>query len=292
MPKQPGKDRLAVLIDADNAQASLFAAVFSEIASLGLVSAKRIYGDFTSPNNAQWRKILQEFAIRPCQQFAYTKGKNATDGALIIDAMDLLHSGLYDGFCIISSDSDYTSLAVRIRESGLKVYGFGRSNTPDAFKNACDKFIKLEVLDVKKENDGVPGPQGADLPNPPGPAQEGNGEKDKKQLPAPQGKGQNPAPAPPAEKKGGAPSIEPFPLALIRDAIEKISDDTGWACLANLGHYLVQIKKDFDPRDYGCTSSKLSFFIKKFSHYLESKWVPQEKGRGDVIYVRLRDTFK
>lgn len=290
MAKQFGKDRLAVLIDADNAQASLFEAILSEIASLGLVAAKRIYGDFTSPNNAQWRKILQEFAIRPCQQFAYTKGKNATDGALIIDAMDLLHSGLYDGFCIISSDSDYTSLAVRIRESGLKVYGFGRSNTPEAFKNACDKFTKVELLGVKSS------------PTPEHPAKNAGGTKSSdnddgqakgtKQpaSPAPQ-KQPAPAKAPP-EKEGDAFTFEPFPLSLIHDAIEKVSDDTGWTPLSNLGAYLGQIKKDFDPRDYGCTNSKLSTFIDQFSLYLESKRISPSKGAPEVIYVRMRENFK
>ena len=290
MAKQLDKDRLAVLIDADNAQASLFEAILSEIASLGFVSAKRIYGDFTSPNNAQWRKILQEFAIRPCQQFAYTKGKNSTDGALIIDAMDLLHSGLYDGFCIISSDSDYTSLAVRIRESGLKVYGFGRSNTPEAFKNACDKFIKVELLAIKKKSPPDAQPQASDTRRTPS---EGN-DRSKANKPVPVAKAKETVPPAksPVEKEEEQSSFEPFPLALIQDALEKISDDTGWTALSSLGSYLGQIKKDFDPRDYGCTNSKLSTFVDQFSLYLESKRISPAKGSPEVIYVRMRDKFK
>lgn len=283
------KDRLAVLIDADNAQPSLFEGILEEAASLGLVSLKRIYGDFTSPNSAQWRKILGEFAIRPCQQYAYTKGKNATDGALVIDAMDLLHSKLYDGFCIISSDSDYTSLAIRLRESGLKVYGFGRSNTPDAFKNACDKFIKVELLKAtdKEPKEKLPA---AEEPSP----------ETGKEIPA-KGKAADPTAVTKKKPSSATPAkgkdedlarFKPFPFEMIRDAIDKVSDDTGWALLSSLGSYLGQIKKDFDPRDYGCRSSKLSTFIEQFSLYLESKRIAPAKGAPEIIYVRLSENFK
>jgi NYN domain/OST-HTH/LOTUS domain len=138
--------RLAVLIDADNAQAAVIEGILAEVARFGEASVKRIYGDFTSSNSSSWKKVLQKYAIKPVQQFAYTTGKNATDSALIIDAMDLLYTRRFDGFCLITSDSDFTGLATRIREEGLMVLGFGEQKTPDAFRNACHKFILTELL--------------------------------------------------------------------------------------------------------------------------------------------------
>ncbi len=138
--------KLAVLIDADNAQPSVIENLLAEIAKYGVANVKRIYGDWTSPQLKGWKEVLLNFSIQPIQQFGYTKGKNATDSALIIDAMDLLYSEEFDGFCLISSDSDFTKLAARIRESGLSVYGFGEKKTPDPFVAACDKFIYTEVL--------------------------------------------------------------------------------------------------------------------------------------------------
>ena len=146
MDTQTSALRLAVLIDADNAQAALIEALLAEVAGIGEASVRRIYGDFTSSNMSSWKKVLQEHAIRPQQQFAYSKGKNATDSALIIDAMDLLYTGRFDGFCLVTSDSDFTSLAMRIRESGLQVFGFGEEKTPSAFRNACTRFVSTEVL--------------------------------------------------------------------------------------------------------------------------------------------------
>ena len=142
-------DKLAVLIDADNAQPSIVDGLLAEIANYGVASVKRIYGDWTGPGLKGWKEVLLEHSIQPMQQFAYTKGKNATDSAMIIDAMDLLYTGKFDGFCIVSSDSDFTKLASRIRESGLLVYGFGEQKTPTPFVSACDKFIFTEVLRVK-----------------------------------------------------------------------------------------------------------------------------------------------
>ena len=138
--------KLAVLIDADNAQPSVIENLLAEIAKYGVANVKRIYGDWTSPQLKGWKEVLLNFSIQPIQQFGYTKGKNATDSALIIDAMDLLYSEEFDGFCLVSSDSDFTKLAARIRESGLSVYGFGEKKTPDPFVAACDKFIYTEVL--------------------------------------------------------------------------------------------------------------------------------------------------
>ena len=143
---EPSQNRLAVLIDADNAQPSITEGLLSEVAKYGVASVKRIYGDWTTPSLSGWKSILLEHSIQPVQQFRYTVGKNATDSAMIIDAMDLLYAKRFDGFCLVSSDSDFTRLASRIREEGLLVYGFGEKKTPKAFVSACDKFIFTEVL--------------------------------------------------------------------------------------------------------------------------------------------------
>jgi uncharacterized LabA/DUF88 family protein len=144
-------DKLAVLIDADNAQPGIVDSLIAEIANYGIASVKRIYGDWTSPGLKGWKEVLLEHSIQPMQQFAYTKGKNATDSAMIIDAMDLLYTGNFNGFCIVSSDSDFTKLASRVREAGLLVYGFGEKKTPSPFVSACDKFIFTEVLRAKTD---------------------------------------------------------------------------------------------------------------------------------------------
>lgn len=152
---------LAVLIDADNAQASIIEGLLSEIAKFGVASVKRIYGDWTTPNLGQWKTVLLNHSIQPIQQFRYTTVKNATDSAMIIDAMDLLYSGTFDGFCIVSSDSDFTRLASRIRESGKRVYGFGEKKTPQPFVSACDRFIYTEIFSLsessEKETSKLPG---------------------------------------------------------------------------------------------------------------------------------------
>ena len=143
---EPSQNRLAVLIDADNAQPSITEGLLSEVAKYGVSSVKRIYGDWTTPSLTGWKSFLLEHSIHPVQQFRYTVGKNATDSAMIIDAMDLLYTKRFEGFCLVSSDSDFTRLASRIREEGLLVYGFGEKKTPKAFVSACDKFIFTEVL--------------------------------------------------------------------------------------------------------------------------------------------------
>src|SRR6201997_2543390 len=146
MPEENRLPRLAVLIDADNTSPRIAAGLFEEIATLGEASVRRIYGDFSSPRLKPWAEILQRYAIDPYQQFAYTSGKNASDIALVIDAMDLLHTGRFDGFCLVSSDSDFTRLASRLREEGADVYGFGAHKTPEAFRQACRRFIYTENL--------------------------------------------------------------------------------------------------------------------------------------------------
>jgi uncharacterized LabA/DUF88 family protein len=152
-PNDPSQNRLAVLIDADNASPSITEGLMSEVAKYGFASVKRIYGDWTTPSLTGWKAVLLEHSIQPVQQFRYTVGKNATDSAMIIDAMDLLYTKRFDGFCLISSDSDFTRLASRIREEGLFVYGFGEKKTPKAFVSACHKFIYTEVIGFKVEED-------------------------------------------------------------------------------------------------------------------------------------------
>lgn len=258
-----GQRRLAVLIDADNAQASVIEGLLAEVAKYGLASVKRIYGDFTTQQQAQWKKVLLKHSISPVQQFAYTSGKNATDSALIIDAMDLMYTGRFDGMCLVSSDSDFTRLAQRLREEGLTVYGFGEHKTPDPFVQACDKFIYTEVLRAE-----APEPAPAAKPAAEKPAA--------KPKPAPE-----PAPAPsPAPAKAGP---LPLPLELLRQAIEEASDDEGWAHLGAMGTYLNKVRPNFDPRLYG--QKKLSDLLRKHPKHF-SVIERESGGGGKTLYVK------
>ena len=203
--------RLAVLIDADNAQPSIVEGLLAEVAKYGTASVKRIYGNWTDEKLKGWKGTLLEHSIQPMQQFAYTTGKNATDSAMIIDAMDLLYTGNFDGFCIVSSDSDFTRLASRIREGGLVVYGFGEKKTPKPFVAACDKFIYTEVLRAK----------------------EGEGDGDR-----------------PKAKQSEELKRDKGHLAnLFRNAIDAYSDDDGWAQLGPVGSNIAKQSPDFDPRN-------------------------------------------
>lgn len=216
--------KLAVLIDADNAPADIIDEMLEEIAKYGVASVKRIYGDWSHGLN-KWKAALLPHAIIPVQQFAYTKGKNSTDMALVIDAMDLLYSGNFDGFCIVSSDSDFTRLASRIRESGLTVYGFGEKKTPESFRRACDKFVYVEIFRPEK--------------HPP------------KQKIA-QALQQN-------KSKHNQPLLQPL-IDLMKRAVKENADDLGWANLGPIGSYINKVNPDFDSRLYGF--SKLSDLIK------------------------------
>ena len=225
--------RLAVLIDADNAQAAVIEGLLAEIARFGEATVKRIYGDFTAPTSASWKKVLQQYAIKPVQQFAYTTGTNATDSTLIIDAMDLLYTRKFDGFCLITSDSDFTGLAMRLREEGLTVFGFGEKKTPDAFRNACHKFVFTEVL------------RPSIVPAPAASAQKTESEP------------KVAAPHPPCEVTD--PKQE-FPKKFVLTALEHSIDDAGWAHLGTFGSYLTKLQPDFDSRLYGY--KKLSDLVK------------------------------
>ncbi len=251
--------RLAVLIDADNAQPGVIEGLLAEVAKYGLASVKRIYGDFTSTRMNQWKQALLKHSINPVQQFAYTSGKNATDSSLIIDAMDLLYTNRFDGFCLVSSDSDFTRLAQRLREQGLTVYGFGEQKTPDAFVQACDKFIYTEVLRTQKPLDEAP-------PAPAKAAQKTKAKPAAKDVPA----------------KPATPAKATLPLDLLRQAIEDASDEQGWAFLGSVGSYLNKVRPDFDARLYG--HKKLSDLLRKHAAHFEV----QERGDGSAkrFYVR------
>jgi uncharacterized LabA/DUF88 family protein len=247
--------RLAVLIDADNAQPSITEGLLAEVAKFGVAHVKRAYGDWTGTNLKGWKEHLLEQSIQPIQQFAYTKGKNATDAAMVIDAMDLLYSGRFDGFCIVSSDSDFTRLAARLRESGLTVYGFGERKTPKPFVAACDKFIYIENLrfDEAAASDAAEAV--------------GAGVK-----PAPR------APATAAELKADTELVK-----LLRSAVEAASDDDGWAPLSSIGNIITNQRPDFDSRSYGY--AKLSDLIKATSLFVIDRRSRGE-GKQAVLYAR------
>lgn len=222
LPTAAGAPRLAVLIDGENASARIAEALFTEIATLGEASARRIYGDAASPSLKGWIEVLPRWAIQWQQNFANTKGKNSGDIALVIDAMDLLHSGRFDGFCLVSSDSDFTRLAARIREQGVPVYGFGERKTPESFRQACTRFIYTENLTGR-----------------------GGGGDDSEE----------PTPAPVAEKK---PSDA---VRLIAAAIADMDEDgDGWVNIGGIGNRLRNAYPDFDQRTYG--HAKLSDLIR------------------------------
>ncbi|HJW07832.1 MAG TPA: NYN domain-containing protein [Rhodanobacter sp.] len=205
-------DKLAVLIDADNARPAIVEGLLAEVAKYGTAHVKRIYGDWTKPDLGGWKEALLRHSIQPIQQFRYTVGKNATDSAMIIDAMDLLYAGRFDGFCIVSSDSDFTRLASRIRESGQTVYGFGEQKTPEPFRTACDKFIYTEVLASTTETETAAAAK----------------------------------PRSAKELRGDTRLMN-----LLRGALEAASDDTGWASLGTVGSIISKQSPDFDSRNYG-----------------------------------------
>jgi len=254
-PETPeSSKRLAVLIDADNAQASVVEALLEEIAKFGEAAVRRIYGDFTSPNSSSWKKFLNKHSIKPVQQFAYTTGKNATDSTMIIDAMDLLYTRRFDGFCLVTSDSDFTGLAVRLREEGLQVFGFGEQKTPESFRNACHRFIFTEVL---------------------------------------RGTGSNPEPSaePAVPTPTSSPVLAvlkrpPFPEKFLLEAIESSADDSGWSHLGTLGSYLQKIQPDFDTRLHGF--KKLSDLVKARTDLFATDERAVSGSNHKQLYVRPR----
>lgn len=260
----PLPPRLAVLIDADNAQPSVIAPLLAEVAKFGSARVRRIYGNWTSPQHGEWKQALLEHSIQPIQQFAYTKGKNATDSALIIDAMDLLYTRRFDGFCLVSSDSDFTRLAQRIREEGLAVYGFGERKTPEPFVAACDKFIYTDLLRARE----APKPAAAARPPEPGP----------RRVEA--------STAPPVALPNEASPSPIDAVALISQAIEEVEAEDGWAALAAVGSYLNTLRSDFDPRLFG--HKKLSDVLRAHPKAFELRESAVPGTDAKVVHARLR----
>jgi uncharacterized LabA/DUF88 family protein len=253
--------KLAVLIDADNVPYSNVKGMMEEIAKYGTPTTKRIYADWTKPNSNGWKSVLLEHAITPIQQYSYTVGKNSSDSAMIIDAMDLLYSDKVDGFCIVSSDSDFTRLAIRLRESGMKVIGIGEKKTPNSFIVACDRFIYIEVLDgaINKKNKKQPLTTSVN--------------ETKKTIEK--------------EIEKEAPNkIDIQTIELIEATLEAIGDEDGWAFLGDVGNLIVKKKPEFDPRNYGF--SKLTPMLKSLTDILEIDERDSDKKGIKHNYVRLR----
>ena len=245
--------RFAVLIDADNVPYSNVKGMMEEIAKYGTPTFKRIYGDWTKPTVSGWKNVLLENAITPIQQYSYTSGKNATDSAMIIDAMDILYTGKVDGFCIISSDSDFTRLALRLREAGVKVIGMGQKKTPLPFIAACDQFIYIEILsekvtDIKEED------KKEDI-------HQGNTIK-------------------PLDKKA---------IQLIAASISDLADESGWAFLGEVGKLIIKKEPDFDSRNYGF--KKLGQLIKSTQEF-EIDERQTDKSNIKLIYIRVKPINK
>lgn len=244
--------KLAVLIDADNIPYSNIKGMLDEITKFGIPTIKRIYGDWTKPSVSGWKQPLLEHAITPIQQYSYTTGKNATDSAMIIDAMDILHSDKVDGFCLVSSDSDFTRLAVRLRESGMFVLGLGEKKTPNPFIVACDKFIYIEILE-NSDN-------------------------------------QQNAQSPGTSTETKSPNIEPVNkklIQLLKSTIRDVADDDGWAYLGEVGNLIIKKRPDFDSRNYGFP--KLTPLIKSQKKVFEIDERDIDKSRTKLIYVKVKE---
>ncbi len=243
-------DKLAVLIDADNVPYANVKEMLQEISKNGTPTIKRIYADWTKPTASGWKGVLLENAITPIQQYSYTTGKNSSDSAMIIDAMDILYSEKVNGFCIVSSDSDFTRLATRLREAGMTVIGFGERKTPQPFISACDKFIYLEILKVQTVEP-----------------------KDSKQRTAK-----------PKQKQEPLSKVDAKTIRLITDSVSDLADESGWTFLGNLGNYILKKKPDFDPRNYGFP--KLLPLIKDVNKFEIDERIA---GASNIRHIYLRE---
>ena len=264
--------RLAVLIDADNAPRSALGDVMAEVAVYGTPTIKRIYGDWTTPNLASWKPLLLENAITPIQQYSYTTGKNSTDSAMIIDAMDILYTGQVDGFVLVSSDSDFTRLAIRLREAGKKVYGMGEKKTPNPFIVACDKFVYIEVIRSAAQQERAEEAAREEPKEPPKPARRAARKK---------GAEAAPAPAPEAEPPSRVPKEI---ITLLADSVEMLADEDGYAPLGEVANLLVRKKRDFDPRNFGF--SKLSKLVKALPRFEVDV---RQGGQSNMKHFFVRD---
>ncbi|SHG57560.1 NYN domain-containing protein [Pedobacter caeni] len=244
--------KLAVLIDADNVPYANVKEMFEEIAKYGTPTFKRIYADWTKPTVSGWKKVLLENAITPIQQYSYSSGKNASDSALIIDAMDILYTGKVDGFCIVSSDSDFTRLATRLREAGMKVIGIGEKKTLTPFITACDKFIYIEILKPKLQ-----------------PSEDNNISQATTSSKSPEMQPLN--------------KVDPGIIRLFTDSITDLADEEGWAYLGDLGSLMMKKKPDFDSRNYGF--SKLLPLIKSTNRFEVDE---RESGKANVKHIYIR----
>ena len=243
-------NKLAVLIDGDNIPSAHVKEMMEEIAKYGNPTIKRIYGDWTKPHLSKWKNMLLENAITPVQQYGYTQGKNSTDSAMIIDAMDILYSEKVNGFCLVSSDSDFTRLATRLREAGMLVYGIGEKKTPEPFIVACDKFIYIEILKNRTEqSESESDTLGAAL-------------------------------------KSSVDKITQKEIRFISSTIQDVADDDGWAFLGDVGSLLQKKQPNFDSRNYGF--QKLTPLIKSIKNF-EVETRDSGKGRFKLIYVRLKE---
>lgn len=242
--------KLAVLIDGDNIPSAYVKEMMEEIAKYGNPTIKRIYGDWTKPHLSKWKNMLLENAITPIQQYGYTTGKNATDSAMIIDAMDILYSEKVNGFCLVSSDSDFTRLATRLREAEMQVYGIGEKKTPSPFIVACDKFIYIEILKNQAEESAL--------------------ETTKKSK----------------ASKSKYDSVTQKDIRLIASTIEDVADDDGWAFLGDVGSLLQKKQPNFDSRNYGFM--KLTPLINSISDF-EIERREDSKGHKKLIFVKIKD---
>ena len=251
-------NRLAVLIDDDNVAAKDIKAILEEVTKYGEATVKRIYGNFVS-KNGQWKETINAHAIKPMQQFAFTTGKNATDGFMIIDAMDLLYPGRFDGFCLVSSDSDFTALAIRLKEQGAIVYGFGKMQTPEAFRNACTRFIYIENLQSSERQEPSIKSEQSTKPN-------------EKTLPA---------------TEQAAPTLD---IQLPKDTIKKIFEDSEseWISAGLLGQKWRLLQTDFDPRTYGC--KKLTDLVKKYTDLFKFEMRENPETGHSNMYVKLKNS--
>lgn len=242
-------DKLAVLIDADNVPYANVTEMLEEISKNGTPTIKRIYADWTKPTVSGWKGVLLENAITPIQQYSYTQGKNSSDSALIIDAMDILYSEKVTGFCIVSSDSDFTRLATRLREAGMTVIGFGEKKTPKPFISACNKFIYLEILKNKSS--------------------ENNEEKETKK---------------PKRKEEPLKKVDARTIKLILESVSDLADESGWTFLGDLGNFIIKKKPDFDARNYGFP--KLLPLIKSINKFEVDE---RGTGVGNIRHIYLKE---
>jgi hypothetical protein len=248
--------RLAVLIDADNIPYSNVKGMLEEIAKYGTPTFKRIYGDWTKPTVSGWKSVLLENAITPVQQYSYTQGKNATDSAMIIDAMDILYSGNVDGFCLVSSDSDFTRLAIRLRETGMKVIGIGERKTPSPFIIACDKFIYLDIINTPSLV-----PDSFDSKKKPG----------------------KPSRNKPRKEDNDQQSQIRRAKRLIASSITDLADENGWAYLGDVGNLILKKQPDFDPRNYGF--AKLTPLIRSLDFEIDER----DSGQNNIKHIYIRN---